>query len=74
MSNTPKFRTRLDPRDAESTRSGERALAGATTVVRVDPNTFVGEDGPELHPHLRAQLRELRLRWLARIDVRCCAW
>ena len=63
MSNTSKFRTLADPRDAEvEARSGERALTGATTVVRVDPSTFVGEDGPELHPHLRTQLRELRLR------------
>ena len=63
MSNTSKFRTLADPRDAEvQARSGERALTGATTVVRVDPSTFVGEDGPELHPHLRTQLRELRLR------------
>ena len=63
MSNTSKFRTLADPRDAEvQARTGERALTGATTVVRVDPSTFVGEDGPELHPHLRTQLRELRLR------------
>jgi diguanylate cyclase (GGDEF)-like protein/PAS domain S-box-containing protein len=63
MSNTSKFRTRPDLRDAEGhANSGERALTGATTVVRVDPTTFVGEDGPELHPHLRTQLRELRLR------------
>ncbi|MEJ1964070.1 MAG: PAS domain S-box protein [Gammaproteobacteria bacterium] len=63
MSNTSKFRALADPRDAEgNARSGERTLAGATTVVRVDPSTFVGEDGPELHPHLRTQLRELRLR------------
>jgi PAS domain-containing protein len=62
MSNTSKFRTLPDPRDAEIGRTAERAPTGATTVVRVDPSTFVGEDGPELHPHLRTQLRELRLR------------
>ena len=63
MSNTSKFRTLADPRDAElHARTGERALTGATTVVRVDPSTFVGDDGPELHQHLRTQLRELRLR------------
>ncbi|MEJ0038394.1 MAG: PAS domain S-box protein [Gammaproteobacteria bacterium] len=62
MSNTSKFRTLSDPRDADVGRTTERALTGATTVVRVDPGTFVGEDGPELHPHLRTQLRELRLR------------
>jgi diguanylate cyclase (GGDEF)-like protein/PAS domain S-box-containing protein len=58
MSNTSKFRTLPDPRDTEA----GRTPTGATTVVRVDPSTFVGEDGPELHPHLRTQLRELRLR------------
>ena len=63
MSNTSKFRTLSDPRDTEGRASAaERVPTGATTVVRVDPNTFVGEDGPELHPHLRTQLRELRLR------------
>jgi diguanylate cyclase (GGDEF)-like protein/PAS domain S-box-containing protein len=63
MSNTSKFRTLPDPRDAEVLRAGERPpLTGATTVVRVDPSTFGGEDGPELHPHLRTQLRDLRLR------------
>ena len=62
MSNTSKFRTLPDPRDGDTGRAAERAPTGATTVVRVDPSTFVGEDGPELHPHLRTQLRELRLR------------
>jgi diguanylate cyclase (GGDEF)-like protein/PAS domain S-box-containing protein len=62
MSNTSKFRTLPDPREVEAGRAAERAPTGATTVVRVDPSTFVGEDGPELHPHLRTQLRELRLR------------
>ena len=61
MSNTSKFRTLPDPRDSEG-RATERVPTGATTVVRVDPSTFVGDDGPELHPHLRTQLRELRLR------------
>src|SRR4029453_11959636 len=63
MSNTSKFRTLPEARDTENRAlSGDRVPTGATTVVRVDPNTFVGEDGPELHPHLRTQLRELRLR------------
>jgi len=63
MSNTPNVRPRLDPRDADAlAQTGERTLTGATTVVRVDPSTFIGEEGPELHPHLRTQLRELRLR------------
>src|SRR6185369_3695177 len=48
-----------DPREAAAT---ERVPTGATTIVRVDPNTFGGEEGAELHPHLRTQLRELRLR------------
>src|SRR5688572_16280449 len=66
MSNTSNIRTR-EPRDADllavpPPQSGERVMTGATTVVRVDPATFIGEDGPELHPHLRTQLRELRLR------------
>jgi diguanylate cyclase (GGDEF)-like protein/PAS domain S-box-containing protein len=63
MSNTSKFRTLPEARDTEGRAlAGDRIPTGATTVVRVDPNTFVGEDGPELHPHLRTQLRELRLR------------
>ena len=63
MSNTSKFRTLSDPREAEGRApAAERVPTGATTIVRVDPSTFVGEDGPELHPHLRSQLRELRLR------------
>jgi diguanylate cyclase (GGDEF)-like protein/PAS domain S-box-containing protein len=63
MSNTSKFRTLPDPREVEGRASAaERVPTGATTVVRVDPSTFVGEEGPELHPHLRTQLRELRLR------------
>jgi diguanylate cyclase (GGDEF)-like protein/PAS domain S-box-containing protein len=62
MSNTSKFRTLPDPREVEVGRAAERVPTGATTVVRVDPSTFVGEEGPELHPHLRTQLRELRLR------------
>ena len=62
MSNTSKFRTLPDPREADVGRTAERTPSGATTVVRVDPSTFGGEDGPELHAHLRTQLRELRLR------------
>src|SRR5262245_61530693 len=62
MSNTSKFRTLPDPRDADVGRAAERRPSGATTIVRVDPSTFVGEEGPELHLHLRTQLRELRLR------------
>ncbi len=71
-----KFRPRPDSRDADSTRAGERVPTGATTIVRVDPNPFVGEDGPELHPHLRTQLRELRCAaaLLSSMSARFCVW
>jgi diguanylate cyclase (GGDEF)-like protein/PAS domain S-box-containing protein len=37
------------------------APGGTTTVVRADESAC-GEDSPDLHPQLRAQLKELRLR------------
>ena len=51
---------------ASTRRMRDRARRGtvstsATTLMRVDA-PFGGEDGPDLHPHLRTQLRELRLR------------
>jgi diguanylate cyclase (GGDEF)-like protein/PAS domain S-box-containing protein len=61
MSNTSKFRARIDSPDADPTRAGVPSPTGVTTIVRVDA-AFGGEDGPDLHPHLRTQLRELRLR------------
>jgi hypothetical protein len=53
--------------------SADAASAGTTTVVRAEGNpggttTLVradglsGEDSPDLHQQLRAQLKELRLR------------
>jgi len=61
MSNTSKIRARIDSQEAESTRVGETASSATTTVVRVDA-AILGEDTADLHQHLRAQLRELRLR------------
>ena len=51
MSNTRTMRTLADP---------EEAMPGATTtLVRADSRT---DGSPELHPQLKAQLRELQLR------------
>ena len=62
MSNTSKIRVRMDLQDADAMRTGEPVGSSATTtIVRVDP-AFGGEDSPDLHQHLRSQLRELRLR------------
>src|SRR5579862_7782363 len=52
MSNT-KIRALVDPTDANP--------GGTTTLVRAD-GSLCGEDSPDLHPHLRTQLKELRLR------------
>jgi len=41
--------------------SPDAAQGATTTLVRADPRP-AGESHPELHPHLRAQLRELQLR------------
>lgn len=60
MSKTSNFRARIDAQDVDSGRVVDPAST-ATTVVRID-TLAVGEDGPDLHPHLRAQLRELRAR------------
>jgi diguanylate cyclase (GGDEF)-like protein/PAS domain S-box-containing protein len=61
MSNTSKILARIGSQDADPTRAGEVSASGVTTIVRVDP-ALGGEDSPDLHPHLRTQLRELRLR------------
>ncbi len=52
MSN-PKIRALVD--------SAEANPGGTTTLVRAD-DSLCGEDSPDLHPQLRAQLKELRLR------------
>ena len=41
--------------------TGDTAPGATTTLVRADPRPLSDKD-PELHPHLRAQLRELQLR------------
>jgi diguanylate cyclase (GGDEF)-like protein/PAS domain S-box-containing protein len=53
MSNTQTIRTSVDSPDSGP---GE-----TTTLVRADER-LCGEESPDLHPQLRAQLRELRLR------------
>src|SRR5256885_14482660 len=52
MSN-PKIRAVAD--------SAEANPGGTTTLVRAD-DSLCGEDSPDLHPQLRTQLKELRLR------------
>ena len=52
MSN-PKIRALVDSTDANP--------GGTTTLVRAD-DSLCGEESPDLHPQLRAQLKELRLR------------
>src|SRR5262249_54697573 len=59
MSKTSNIRARIEL-DAKTARADEPA-SGATTVVRGE-GLPAGEDSPELHSHLRAQMRELRLR------------
>jgi diguanylate cyclase (GGDEF)-like protein/PAS domain S-box-containing protein len=62
MSNPSNSRARLPatgPQEADP-RAVDSSLSGVTTVVRLDAS--VGEDNPDLHPHLRTQLRDLRQR------------
>src|SRR5690349_20322335 len=59
MSN-PKIRALVDSTEANP--GGTTTLVGATTtLVRAD-DSVCGEDSPDLHPQLRAQLKEVRLR------------
>ncbi|HEY8508268.1 MAG TPA: PAS domain-containing protein, partial [Steroidobacteraceae bacterium] len=57
MSNHPKVRALLDSTDSSLTRPAADAAGSATTTV-----VRGSEDAAGLHPVLRAQLRELRLR------------
>src|SRR5262249_29731163 len=59
MSN-PKIRALVDSTEANP--GGTTTLVGGTTtLVRAD-DSVCGEDSPDLHPQLRAQLKEVRLR------------
>ncbi|MBV9316084.1 MAG: PAS domain S-box protein [Gammaproteobacteria bacterium] len=50
------------PQTLRTRPGGQEAAPGATTtLVRADPRPLAESD-PDLHPHLRAQLRELQLR------------
>jgi diguanylate cyclase (GGDEF)-like protein/PAS domain S-box-containing protein len=60
MSKTSNIRARIEAGDAEAARLLEPA-SSTTPAIPAGEGSF-GEDNPELHPHLRAQLRELRLR------------
>src|SRR5262252_5263071 len=66
MSKLKPFRSLPDPADADPGAAdaavGRETMAGATTtLVRADARP-VPENQAELHPQLKAQLRELRLR------------
>src|SRR5690242_10168440 len=60
MSKASNIRARIESGDAEAARLLDPA-SSTTTVIRTGDGPS-GEDSPELHAHLRAQLRELRLR------------
>ena len=58
MSNAPQPRTQ----DATSPHGADGVPSTTTTIVRADAILRTGDEPSDLHHHLRAQLRELRLR------------
>jgi diguanylate cyclase (GGDEF)-like protein/PAS domain S-box-containing protein len=61
MSKPLNIRARIGTQDAAVARPEDAVSSSSTTVIRAE-GPFGGEDSPDLHPHLRTQLRELRLR------------